>query len=141
MKEKMKEMVQNTCEKLVQMKTTISMVMAACSAWFLNGISVLAADGEADPFSFMNGKDNGMFNSLKTTVEQSGSSATGLLVALGAVTLVIALMLVGLFIMVSKNPNKRDENKTWVMGIVLGALLVFGAGSFGTILYNMGKSM
>lgn len=113
-------------------------------AWASLGMTAYAKEDtpkKKDPFGFVEGKDNGMFDDLIETVEKTGASANKLMMALGAVSAVLALGGVGLMIMLIKNSNKREENKSWLMAIVAGAMMLFGSASFAGILYQMGQSV
>ena len=114
--------------------------MASIAFMWLQG-KALAYAAEENPFGFVEQDGNGMFDDLITTVNSTGASANRLMIALGAVSVVVALGGVGLMIMLIKNSNKREENKSWLMAIVAGAMLLFGAASFAGILYNMGQSI
>lgn len=123
-------------------------MMAMNTMWLLQSMTVFAKEGEkeegadaSNPFGFVDQEGNGMFNDLINTVNDTGASANKLMIALGAVSVVITLGGVGLMIMLIKNGNKREENKSWLMAIVAGAMLLFGAASFAGILYQMGKSI
>lgn len=113
--------------------------MAFVAFMWLQGKALAYA--EENPFGFVEQDGNGMFDDLITTVNSTGASANRLMIALGAVSVVVALGGVGLMIMLIKNSNKREENKSWLMAIVAGAMLLFGAASFAGILYNMGQSI
>ena len=95
--------------------------MAFVAFMWLQGKALAYA--EENPFGFVEQDGNGMFDDLITTVNSTGASANRLM------------------IMLIKNSNKREENKSWLMAIVAGAMLLFGAASFAGILYNMGQSI
>lgn len=71
-------------------------------------------------------KDN-TFNSLDNKLKGIGSSAYSTLMLLAALVAVLAIVCIGISLIVNKNANKRDESKQWLLWIVLGIILMFGA--------------
>jgi len=136
-----------SCKKLKALKKIrkgIAGAAAMAVSWALLGMTAYAQEEAAEkknPFKFVEEKGNGMFDGLIKTVEETGASANKLMMALGAVSAVLALGGVGLMIMLMKNSNKREENKSWLMAIVAGAMMLFGSASFAGILYQMGQSV
>lgn len=130
-------------KKCIRAKRILGAAITMGCTWILNVKNVFAGTGSTkdNPFSFMEGKDNGMFDGLTTTVQESGRSFTGLMLAVGAVALMVILMGIGICFMASKNSNKRDENKSWLIWIIGGSLILFGSGSFGAIIYNAAQSI
>lgn len=119
-------------------KRTVA-AMAMISPWIVQCLTAYASGD--NPFGFVEGEDNGMFNGLIDTVNKTGASANKLMIALGAVSAVMALGGVGLMIMLIKNSNKREENKSWLLAIIAGGMMLFGSASFAGILYQMGRSV
>lgn len=131
-------------EGIEKLRKWIIHIAVMVNAWALLGMTVYAKEEDEkkkDPFGFVKGKDNGMFDGLIDTVEKTGASANKLMMALGAVSAVLALGGVGLMIMLIKNSNKREENKSWLLAIVAGGMMLFGSASFARILYQMGQSV
>ena len=61
---------------------------------------------------------------ILTTV---GSDLYTLAVTIGIIGIMLCLVIIGITIAATKNSTKRDDAKGWIVGIIIGGLLVFGA--------------
>lgn len=79
-------------------------------------------------FDFLtSGNTNQTFDPLTTAVQQTGSSFYKLLMAIAVVGLMGSLILTGVQLATNKNPQKKEENKSHLIWIFIGGIIVFGA--------------
>lgn len=86
-----------------------------------------ALTSREEDFSWLGGAGDGTFDSLNTKAQGVGNSAIKLVKTFGIIALVIAVMCIAVSFMVNKNANKREENKTWIVWLVIGGVFLFGA--------------
>lgn len=89
--------------------------------------------GEVDTsdidLGFIKNNSNDMFGQLTSTVENAGASFYRLVSVICVIGLLVSIMLIGASFAVNKNSNKREENKSHIVWILIGAVIVFGAGA------------
>ena len=86
------------------------------------------------------GQGNGTFNDLIEKITAVGTDAYALATTICIIGLLLSLVVVGLTFVTSKNSAKRDEGKSWIFWVALGAAVVFGAGSIAELLIGIGAS-
>lgn len=86
------------------------------------------------------GEGNGTFNDLISKITAVGTDAYALATTICTIGLLLSLVIVGLTFVVSKNSAKRDEGKSWIFWVALGAAVVFGAGAIAELLVGIGAS-
>lgn len=93
----------------------------------------------ANDYDFLvNGESNHTFDTLTTTVKQTGTSLYGLLRTLGIVAIMIAVSLAGTGIAMTKNANRRSESKEWMLYVCLGGALIFGVTGIIALIASIG---
>lgn len=85
------------------------------------------ADTKGNEWDFLNGDGNGTFDSVTDTVKQTGASAYKLILVIGIICLVGSIILTGASLSLNKSSQKRDENKTHLLYIGAGGILIFGS--------------
>lgn len=90
---------------------------------------------------FLKKGGNKAFDSLNKTAQQTGASGVSLVKTVSIICFVIAAMLVGIGFGVTKNANKRDENKGHLGWLLFG--IAFAAGAIGIVnlFYGVGSSI
>lgn len=92
----------------------------------LTTVTAKADDGQDAIDKVINGSDT-TFSDLTTNVANTGKSAYILLLTLGAAGLLCSIVAAGLCFASTKNSGKREENKSWIVAIIIGGIVVFGA--------------
>ena len=103
------------------------------------------ADEEAGDNSFnwlTNTPENGgIFNNVTKTVKDTGASAYQLFLAVGIIGLLFSIILVGFSFATNKNAAKKEENKSHLLWIAVGGIIIFGAMAILSLLQNMGSNL
>lgn len=98
---------------------------------FLNPVAVLADENkkENSTFGFLTDstKSNSSIDNVATQMEGLGASVYRLMFVLGAFCTVLSIICTGICITMNKNAAKRDESKSHLLWIAVGATLIFGA--------------
>ena len=76
-------------------------------------------------YSFLESKDNGTFNGLTKTVQETGGSFYRLMLVIGISGLAIMLLARFLSLAFAKSGQKRDENKSNIMWVFLAGVGIF----------------
>ena len=84
------------------------------------------ADTKGNEWDFLNGDGNGTFDSLTETAQQTGASLYKLVTVIGMIGLVLSIVGTGLSFAMNKSSQKRDDNKTHLLWIFIGGILIFG---------------
>ena len=100
-------------------------IMLMLSAAFCVTLGSVQANAAPDVRDIMSG-DNHMFDSTNEVVKGAGGSAKNLITTIAVIVLVIGLIIVGLQF-TSKNSAKRQEAKSNLVAIIIGAVIVFAA--------------
>lgn len=77
--------------------------------------------------SFLTNGGDGTFDGLNNKAKGIGGSAFNLFTTLGIIAFVIAIMVAAITLGLRKNPNKRDESKSWIFTLILAIVLFFSA--------------
>lgn len=85
--------------------------------------------------------DGGVFSSLLTKVKGLGQDAYSLMIVIGAAVAVICLIALGISLMVAKQAQKRDENKTWLVYVFIGGVVISGGVSIAGIIMKIGAGL
>lgn len=82
----------------------------------------------AGDLGFLEGSkgDNGTFNQITTTAEQTGYSFYKLFMVICIIGLAVSGIACGAAIGITHNTNKKSEKKSHLIDICIGALVVFG---------------
>lgn len=99
------------------------------------------ADTKENEWDFLKDEGNGTFDSMTTTVKETGASGYKLIMAIGIVGLVFSIVITGLSLAANKSPQKRDENKTHLLWICAAGILIFGAMTFVGFLKTIAVSL
>ena len=113
-------------EEMIQDIVNISDSLIIRGRFMMNSLFGALTSREED-FSWLGGAGDGTFDSLNTKAQGVGNSAIKLVKTFGIIALVIAVMCIAVSLMVNKNANKREENKTWIVWLVIGGVFLFGA--------------
>lgn len=119
-------------EEMIQDIVNISDSLIIRGRFLMNSLFGALTSMEEDTsrgedFSWLGGAGDGTFDSLNTKAQGVGNSAIKLVKTFGIIALVIAVMCIAVSFMVNKNANKREENKTWIVWLVIGGVFLFGA--------------
>ena len=68
-----------------------------------------------------------MLGDVTEKAKNVGRSAVNLITVIAIVCLVVSILLLGLSLAISKNPQMREENKSHIIWIIIGGVCVFGA--------------
>lgn len=99
-----------------------------------------AADTSQIVKDVTDGQGNGTFNDLIQKITAVGTDAYALATTICVIGLLLSLVIVGLTFVTTKNSAKRDEGKSWIFWVALGAAIVFGAGTIAELLIGIGAS-
>lgn len=83
--------------------------------------------------------DDGGLGTLTKTVKNTGGSLINLLLVFGIACFIVAVMVFGIQMAIG-NGQERNQSKSNVVWIIIGALCFFGAASIVTWLYNMAST-
>lgn len=101
-------------------------------------VNCFLAGNEAD---FLKKGGNKTFNSLNKTAKETGASATSLIKTLGIIAIVIAIMLAGASLALTKNATKREENKSHLGWIFVGGAILFGVFGLVGLIADVGNNI
>lgn len=87
------------------------------------------------------GGGSGVFGNLITTAEDTAKSGYGLAFKLGMGILVISIIAVGIGFVVNSSGSKTEQNKEWLMRIVVGGVLIAGALTVTGIIVKMANGL
>lgn len=113
-------------EEMIQDIVNISDSLIIRGRFLMNSLFGALTSREED-FSWLGGAGDGTFDGLTNKAKGVGNSAIKLVKTFGVIALVIAVMCIAVSFMVNKNANKREENKTWIIWLVIGGVFLFGA--------------
>lgn len=113
-------------EEMIQDIVNISDSLIIRGRFLMNSLFGALTSREED-FSWLGGAGDGTFDGLTNKAKGVGNSAIKLVKTFGIIALVIAVMCIAVSFMVNKNANKREENKTWIVWLVIGGVFLFGA--------------
>lgn len=91
--------------------------------------------------SIKNGTTGGAFKSTTSTVTKMGKSGVSLAKTILIVSALICVILCGVSFVVTKNAQKHEENKSWMLKIAIGCAMGFGATAIVTTLYSIGSGI
>lgn len=90
--------------------------------------AVAKASSNKDVFDFLkDGKSNGAFDKINTTIEETGYSGYNLLMTIGVLGLVFSFIILGINYAFTKNSSKKSENKSQLGNICIAGIFIFGA--------------
>ena len=120
--------------KKVTISKAIKGVSAAASAIYYGGADMLVAhasgvDSTIDWLTDAANASSSALNGLTNTVKTEGAGAYQLILVIGIIGLLISIVVLGLSFAIGKNANKRDDNKTQLVYIAVGGIILFGAGA------------
>ena len=113
-------------EEMIQDIVNISDSLIIRGRFLMSSLFGALTSREED-FSWLGGAGDGTFDGLTNKAKGVGNSAIKLVKTFGIIALVIAVMCIAVSFMVNKNANKREENKTWIVWLVIGGVFLFGA--------------
>lgn len=117
----------------------VSSVMASITGFCSMCVSALAAN---DVEWIKEGSDDGgTFSSLLAKIKGLGQDAYSLMIVIGAAVAVICIVALGISFMVVKQAQKRDENKTWLVYVFLGGVIVSGGVTIAGIIMKIGAGL
>lgn len=82
-----------------------------------------------------------VFGNATKTAQNVGKSAYSFLQVISIIALLICGAMCGIGIMMSKSGGGRDDNKKWLLNLVIGGAIVFGIVGFIGIIVNIGNSL
>lgn len=100
---------------------TVMLISVSC----FGAVTAHASDVNVDNI-FNTKSDNDMFGGTTQVVTEAGSSLRTLVVTVAIIIIVIGLIVVGVQF-TSKNSAKRQEAKSSLIYVIIGAVIVFGA--------------
>ena len=134
---KKKHIIKSMKSKVLKAVTTASLSTAFVLAKVEEKIF-----GSDKTFEFLEkGPDNKTFETMTSTVKQTGRSLYQLLMAVGIIGLTIAVIFVGISFATNKNAAKREETKSHMMYIAIGAVIIFGAMSILGMFKSIGDGL
>lgn len=116
-------------EEMIQDIVNISDSLIIRGRFLMNSLFGLfgALTNRDEDFSWLGGDGDGTFDALTKKAQGVGNSAIKLVKTFGIIALVIAIMCIAVSFMVNKNANKREENKTWIVWLIIGGVFLFGS--------------
>ena len=114
-------------KKLVKILPIVIVLVALFSM-----ISVVSA-AAVNPSSFTGGTGTTAFNTI-------GNKIIGMVQAIGSITSVLVLVILGVKFMMGSAEEKAEYKKTFIPYIV-GAVLVFAASNLASIIFNFASSI
>lgn len=92
--------------------------------------------------SFLDEKGDGSFDDLTTKVEGAGASFRTLIMTGSIILLLLSIVFLGTSLAMNhKNSTKREENKTGLIWIAVGGIVIFGAMTFVTVFQTIGENL
>lgn len=82
-----------------------------------------------------------IFKDVTETVESAGASLYKLLMVVGVIGFVVSLIFAGLSLAFTRNSNKRGEEKSNLLWIFVGMVVVFGAMAIIGLAQNVGVTL
>ena len=82
-----------------------------------------------------------IFKDVTDTVKSAGSSLYSLLMVVGVIGFVVSLIFAGLSLAFTRNSNKRGEEKSNLLWIFVGMIVVFGAMAIIGLAQNVGGTL
>lgn len=113
-------------EEMIQDIVNISDSLIIRGRFLMNSLFGALTNRDED-FSWLGGAGDGTFDGLTNKAQGVGNSAIKLVRTFGIIALVVAIMCIAVSFMVNKNANKREENKSWIIWLVIGGVFLFGA--------------
>lgn len=92
----------------------------------MHTVTALAGTKDKD-LQFLEDNDNKTFSDITDTAKGTGGSFYKLMLVVGAIGLVVSLIALGVSYSTTKNSTKKSENKSHLVDVCIGAILVFGA--------------
>ena len=86
-------------------------------------------------------KSKDIFKDVTETVESAGASLYKLLMVVGVIGFVVSLIFAGLSLAFTRNSNKRGEEKSNLLWIFVGMVVVFGAMAIIGLAQNVGVTL
>ena len=113
------------------------------SSLFNRIFSMLAANTAADDPSWVSKgtATGGVFGNLTGTAETTMQSGYDLAIKVGIGLLVISIIAVGISFVVNSSGSKTEQNKEWLMRIVIGGILIAGALTVTGIIIKMAHGL
>lgn len=104
-----------------------------------NRVTAFAGDVSTD---FLKDKaEGGIFSGVTETVESAGASLYRLLMVVGVIGFIVSLIFAGLSLAFTRNSNKRGEEKSNLLWIFIGMIIVFGAMAIIGLAQNVGGTL
>lgn len=119
-------------------------VMTSAIAVALGSIKPIQAFAgiKNDINSISKNKEGGTaFNSATKKATTLGKSGISLLNTISVTCGLICIGLAAVSWIVTKNANKHEENKSWMVRILIGLSIAFGAGSLVLLVYQIAASV
>ena len=103
------------------------------------GLVKIAQDNDWD-FITQEDPDNAL-NGVTEKAKSLSAGAYSLVRTLAIASIIIAIVLVGMAIAISKDRNRRTEHKDWLVYILGGGIIVFGAGGIIALIASIGGGL
>lgn len=71
--------------------------------------------------------DGGTFKDLIATITTVGSDMYTLFLTIGVILTLLCIVALGITLGMTKNSGKREESKSWLFGILIACICIFGA--------------
>ena len=126
-------------ERLGDMKRRLLVTGGMAVIGLSNSITAFAGDVSTD--FLKDNADGGIFSGVTETVESAGASLYKLLMVVGVIGFVVSLIFAGLSLAFTRNSNKRGEEKSNLLWIFIGMIIVFGAMAIIGLAKNVGGSL
>lgn len=114
---------------LSKMAVLLSVLMLLVSSFATVAVSAdetKTGAGGVDVTDIFSNKGEDIFGGTTDVAQKAGASMRGLVIVVAVIILVIGLIVVGVQF-ASKNSAKRQEAKSNLVAIIIGAIIVFGA--------------
>lgn len=97
----------------------------------------------ASDFDWLTSSDGGntTFDSATEAVKSTGNSLYKLLMAIAVVGLVVSIITCGISMSINKNATKKAENKSHMVDIAIGGIVIFGAMFIISLIKSIGEGL
>lgn len=132
----MKKFLKKTGESLAGLGTAAGMMA-------LNSVYALADVDTSSTVNTLKSGDSsgGVFSEFLSKATTVGSDAYTVVTTLCVICLLLCVAFVGISLAITKNSNKREDNKSWLMYAAIGGCIVFGAGTVVEIIAAVAHSI
>lgn len=136
---KLKKKVFMAADKL---RVCVSGAVILGGIYLSNALNSAVAYANSFDTSFLDDKGDGSFDDLTTKVKGAGASFRTLIMTGSIILLLLSIVFLGTSLAMNhKNSTKREENKTGLIWIAVGGIVIFGAMTFVTVFQTIGENL